>query len=304
MIKISVTVNGILFENPLILASGILDESIDSMINMRNSGAGGVVTKSTGKEERFGHPNPTFHVEEHGLMNAMGLPNPGAEKLREIIINSGIDFPVIASVFDSTPEGFVNVINTLDNEKIKAFELNLSCPHAKGYGADIGQEPDMVREFTKYVKNNTSKPVWVKLTPNVTDIKTIGIAAEEGGADAVVAINTIKGMSIDAYAEKPVLSSVYGGYSGPAIKPIGLRMVYELYEAIKIPIIGVGGITTGKDVIEYILAGASAVEIGSAIHYRGQNGFSLIKDEILEILKEKSCEDINALKGRAHGGET
>ncbi|MCA1916773.1 dihydroorotate dehydrogenase [Methanospirillum hungatei] len=264
MIRLSqgpVKLAGVPVRNHLVLAAGVLGTCASSLRRMLRQGAGAVVTKSIGPEPRYGHAGPCVVVLEDGIMNAMGLPNPSREFVQELSSFDGE--PVIVSIFGGNPEEFHEVAGWFA-EKAEAFELNVSCPHAAGFGAQIGTNPDVVKACTEAVKE-WKKPVWVKLTPNVTDITTIGRAAEEGGADAIVAINTVRAMRISTGLKRPVLGNKYGGLSGKAIFPIAVRCVYELYEACSIPIIGCGGVSCAEDVIEMMMAGAVGVEIGSAV---------------------------------------
>ena len=254
-------IGGVPVRNHLILAAGILGTCASSLSRMLRQGAGAVVTKSIGPEPRYGHAGPCVVVLEDGVLNAMGLPNPSREFEQELALLKGE--PVIVSIFGGNPEEFHEVAGWFA-ERAQAFELNVSCPHAAGFGAQIGTNPDMVKACTEAVKE-WKKPVWVKLTPNVTDITVIGRAAEEGGADAIVAINTVRAMRISTGLRRSVLGNIYGGLSGKAIFPIAIRSVYELYEACSIPIIGCGGVSCAEDVIEMMMAGAQGVEIGTAI---------------------------------------
>ncbi len=257
-----VTVGGVVLDNHLLLAAGILGTTGASLSRMLHLGAGGVVTKSIGPHPKEGHAGPCLVVLEDGIINAMGLPNPSQAFVNEV---AGLEKrPVIASIFGGTPEEFSEVAGWF-KEKVAGFELNLSCPHAEGYGAAIGSDPALVEACTRAV-SRLGVPTWVKLTPNVTDITLIGRAAERGGATALVAVNTVKAMRISTGLGRPVLGNRYGGLSGHAIFPIALRCVYELFEAVKIPIVGCGGVTTADNVVEMMMAGAQAVEIGSAIH--------------------------------------
>ncbi|HWQ66021.1 MAG TPA: dihydroorotate dehydrogenase [Methanospirillum sp.] len=256
-----VTIAGVPMHNHLILAAGVLGTCGSSLARILREGAGAVVTKSIGPEPRQGHAGPCLVVLEDGVLNAMGLPNPSHEFTDELDLLSGE--PVIVSIFGGNPDEFAEVARWF-SDKVTAFELNVSCPHAAGYGAQIGTNPDLVEACTAAVKK-VGRPVWVKLTPNVTDINQIGIAATKGGADALVAINTVRAMRISTGMRRPVLGNRYGGLSGNAIFPIALRCVYELYETCDIPIIGCGGVSSAEHVIEMMMAGASAVEIGSAV---------------------------------------
>jgi len=228
---------------------------------MLNRGAGGVVTKSIGPAPKSGHAGPCVAVLDCGIINAMGLPNPSKEFTGELTALE--KKPVIVSIFGGTPDEFADVAGWFKG-KAAGVELNLSCPHAEGYGAAIGVDPARVEACTRAV-SALGMPTWVKLTPNVTDITEIGKAAERGGASAIVAINTVKAMRISTAMKRPVLGNRYGGLSGTAIFPVAVRCVYELYESCKIPIIGCGGISSADNVIEMMMAGAQAVEIGSAV---------------------------------------
>ena len=258
-----VTVGGVELDNHLLLAAGILGTTGASLSRMLILGAGGVVSKSIGPVPKDGHAGPCLVVLEDGLLNAMGLPNPSKEFVEELTPLA--KKPVIASIFGGTPEEFGMVAGWFAG-KVAGFELNLSCPHAEGYGAAIGTDPALVEACTRAV-SATGVPTWVKLTPNVTDITLIGKAAERGGASAIVAVNTLKAMRISTEFRRPVLGNRFGGLSGSAIFPVAVRCVYELYESCSIPIIGCGGVATADNVVEMMMAGASAVEVGSAIYH-------------------------------------
>ena len=257
----TVSAGGVNLANHLILAAGVLGTTGASLARMLRSGAGGVVTKSIGPYPCEGHPGPCLVEMDGGLLNAMGLPNPSRGFIDEIAPLAG--GPVIVSIFGGNPEEFRTVASWFSGIAA-AFELNLSCPHAAGYGAALGTNPLLVEECTRAV-SSLGIPAWVKLTPNVTDITEIGRAAERGGAAAIVAINTVKAMRISTALRRPVLGNRYGGLSGPAIFPVAVRCVYELYEACRIPIIGCGGVSTAGHVIEMMMAGAGAVQIGTAV---------------------------------------
>jgi len=256
-----VDIGGVRLKNHLLLAAGILGTTGASLARILANGAGGVVTKSIGPAPKEGHPGPCLIVVDGGIINAMGLPNPSAAFVDELIALTGE--PVVVSIFGGTPEEFRTVAGWFAG-KAAGLELNLSCPHAEGYGAAIGSDPALVEECTRAAAS-LGVPTWVKLTPNVADIGEIGAAAERGGADAVVAINTVKAMRISTSLGRPVLGNRFGGLSGKAIFPVAVRCVYDLYEACSIPIIGCGGISTADNVVEMMMAGASAVEIGSAV---------------------------------------
>lgn len=255
-------IGGVPLNNHLLLAAGILGTTGASLARMLAGGAGGVVTKSIGPQPRDGHAGPCLITLDDGILNAMGLPNPSRDFVEEV--RPLATKPVIVSIFGGTPEEFAEVAGWFRGIA-RAVELNLSCPHAEGFGSALGTDPSLVEACTRAV-SRLDMPVWVKLTPNVTDITLIGKAAERGGASALVAINTVKAMRISTGLRRPVLGNRFGGLSGKAIFPIAVRCVYELYESCDLPIIGCGGIATADDVIEMMMAGASAVEIGSAVH--------------------------------------
>jgi len=268
-------------------------------------GPGAMVTKSVGLEAREGNTSPVLIQTEDGLLNAMGLPNPGIDEfLTEFDEGGAPGAPVVLSIFGKNAKEFALLAGKAQGHSLAGLELNLSCPNATGLGQEIGQDPGRVKEITEAVKKASDLPVWVKLTPNITDIRPLALAAQEGGAEAIVAINTIKAIAIDPIAKCPVLGNVTGGLSGPAIKPVGLRMVYEIYaqEGFDIPIIGCGGINDARDAVEYILAGASAVEVGTALYYKGPEAIQEIVTGLEQYLLQEKVEDINELRGLAHRG--
>ncbi len=294
-------ITGLHLKNPTILAAGIMGTTGASLIRMAREGAGAVVTKSIGPQPKDGHSNPSMVKLDCGYLNAMGLPNPSYEsflpELEKAKNKAGV--PVIASIFGGNPEEFRMVAEGLISGKPDAFELNISCPHAMGYGASVGTDPAMVKAVTSEVCGITDIPVWVKLTPNVTDIITIGEAAQAGGADALVAINTVRGMAIDIHSGYPVLGNRFGGLSGEAVRPVAVKCVYDLYANLEIPIIGVGGISTWEHAVEMIMAGACAVQIGSGV-YEGLNVFSDITAGINCFLQENGYTNIEDITGIAH----
>ena len=263
MASLSGEVGGIRMESPVMLAAGILGTTGASLRRAALAGAGAVVTKSVGVAPREGHRGPTVVQVEGGLLNAMGLPNPSYRNFQEEIdIARGGGAPVVASIFGAGAEEFVEVATGLDAD---GFELNLSCPHAERLGAEIGCEACNVEAITRAVKEEVNVPVWVKLTPNVADVVGLGLAAERGGADGVVAINTLRAMAIDVESGMPILGNRFGGLSGPAIKPVAVRCVYDLASALEIPVIGVGGIASWEDAAEMMMAGARGVQVGTAL---------------------------------------
>ncbi|HJH31656.1 MAG TPA: dihydroorotate dehydrogenase [Methanosarcinaceae archaeon] len=296
-----ITLTGLKLKNPTILAAGIMGTTGASLVRMANEGAGAVVTKSIGAEPKEGHPNPSMIQLECGFLNAMGLPNPSYDGfLQELeFAKNGSSVPVIASIFGGDADEFLRVAEGLSPAKPDAFELNVSCPHAEGYGAMIGTDPYVVEEITRAVCDSVDVPVWVKLTPNVTDIVAIGEAAERGGADGVVAINTVRAMAIDIATGYPILGNRFGGLSGSAIRPIAVKCVYDLYAALDIPVIGVGGVSGWQDAVEMIMAGASAVQIGSAVS-GGVGVFGTIADGIDKYLDENGYTGVEGIIGLAH----
>jgi len=287
-----VTVGGVTLDNHLLLAAGILGTTGASLSRVLARGAGGVVTKSIGPQPKDGHAGPCVALLDCGILNAMGLPNPSQEFTGELSLLG--NKPVIVSIFGGNPEEFAEVAGWFKG-KAAGLELNLSCPHAEGYGAAIGVDPALVEECTRAVCT-LGMPTWVKLTPNVTDITAIGKAAERGGASAIVAINTVKAMRISTGLRRPVLGNRYGGLSGEAIFPVAVRCVYELYEACSIPIIGCGGVSSADNVIEMMMAGARAVEIGSAVRHD-----IAIFETIKNDLYAKKGIDPQDIIGCAHG---
>ncbi len=278
-----------------------MDEDAGSMKRIFDCDAGAVVTKSIGLKPREGYPNPTFVELEYGILNAMGLPNPGIDKYCEEIKelkNSNVT--VIGSVFGSNSHEFTELSNKMNISGVDALELNMSCPHAKGYGLEIGSDSKLVKEITSKVKESSKVPVFVKLSSNLKDIVEIAKSAEKGNADGIVAINSVKAMKINLDMKIPVLANITGGYSGKAIKPIGVRCVYDIAKNVDIPVIGVGGVTTGEDALEYIMAGASAIQIGTGIYYRGIDIFKKVCREIEDWMKDHNYKTITKLIGAAH----
>jgi dihydroorotate dehydrogenase (NAD+) catalytic subunit len=297
MPSLAIEITGLELENPIILAAGVLGTTGSSLKRMADLGAGAVVTKSIGSEPKEGHPNPTMVKLDCGFLNAMGLPNPSHKDFQDELAVARLGgIPVIASVFGAHPDEFAEIITGLQGAD--AYELNVSCPHASGYGTVVGTDPVLVEEITRAAKKATKAPVWVKLTPNVTDIVVIGEAAQKGGADAVVAINTVRGMAVDIHSGYPILGNIYGGLSGQAIRPVAVKCVFDLYKALDIPIIGVGGVGNWQDAVEIMMAGASAVQIGSAV-YDDVNIFNKICTGLSGYLSDKNYT-LHDIIGLAH----
>jgi dihydroorotate dehydrogenase (NAD+) catalytic subunit len=304
--ELNSTIGSIKLRNPLILSSGILGTSYSTLQRIYDAGIGAVVTKSIGPRARKGNPNPSIFALQDikSVINSVGLANPGYKGFRddiEKLVENKVT--TVVSVFGETKEEFAEVINGLKDLQFQAFELNLSCPNIEQGGLQIGTDPETVLDIVKKARSLTTTPIWVKLTPNVNNIIDIAEAAVKGGCDALVAINTLKAMVIDIDAHLPILGFKRGGLSGSAIKPIGIRYVYDLYEefADKIPIIGVGGISRGEDVIEYLLAGASAVQIGTALGVAyPENIIKFFQMRIKQYMEKYDIEKITDLIGGAH----
>ncbi|MBT4121856.1 dihydroorotate dehydrogenase [bacterium] len=302
MINLEIKINNLKLKNPTILASGILGVSSASLNNVVRNGAGAVVTKSISKEPRKGHPSPIIATYEEGMLNAVGYPNQGSIKASQEFSNvADIEAPVILSIIGQKEDDFKAVYNELKNCNFKAIEVPLSCPHTPGYGTMGGQHtPEMATKITKTLKEITDLPIWIKLSPN-ENLVEVGKAAEAAGADAIVAGNTMgPGMIIDIDTYKPVLGFGMGGVSGPALRPIAVRCVFDLYKAVKVPIIGCGGVTTGRDLIEMMMAGATGIGVGTAVLDRSVNVFSQIMKETEEWLKENDFKKIEDIIGLTH----
>lgn len=301
MAALSTQFLGIRFKNPLVLAAGILGVSESTLIRAYECGAGAVTSKSVSKAPQAGHVNPTVLAYEGGLMNAVGLPNPGIDAFIPEIkkVRQG-NVPLIVSVIGDTPEDMAEVAAKAEAAGANIIELNPSCPnvvHKKSYASD----PALTSELVKVVKPKVKIPVIVKLSPNVEKIGLIAKAAEDAGADGITAVNTLgPGMLIDVASHKPVLDFKVGGISGPALRPIAVRCVYEIYESVDIPIIGLGGVSSGRDAIEMMMAGATMVGVGSAVYYRGIDVFKKISDEMLLLMKEHGYKSTKEITGAAH----
>jgi dihydroorotate dehydrogenase (NAD+) catalytic subunit len=298
---LKVNLAGLRLDNPTMLASGILGYSAETLSSIVEGGAGAIVTKSVGLKPREGYANPTVVQASLGLINAVGLPNPGidgfAGEIREM---SKLRVPLIVSVFGFSAEEYATVAKKAVGAGADAVELNVSCPHVKETGSEIGQNPEILAEVVGRAKAVADRPVFVKLSPNVTDLVTIAEAAVKAGADGITAVNTIRAMAIDVETAMPILSNKKGGLSGPAVKPIALRSVYDVYERIKVPIVGCGGVTDWRDAVEFFLAGASAVQIGTAIALKGPNVFRSVARGIDVYLKKKGFRSVNEIVGLSH----
>lgn len=267
VMDLSVNLPGLNLKNPVIPASGCFANGREFAMIYDLSLLGGLVTKSVTLNARIGNPLPRIAEAPSGMLNAIGLENKGVDffKEKELPFLEKFDTEVMVSVAGSTIEEYAEVVSRLSNiAVIKAFELNVSCPNVSAGGMAIGTNPEALAETVRQVKAKADKPVYVKLTPNVTNIVDLAKAAEGAGADGLVMINTVQGLRMDLKTARPLLGNVTGGMSGPAIKPIALRMVYQCAQAVNIPIIGCGGISNAEDILEFLYAGASAVEVGAA----------------------------------------
>ena len=297
--NLSTTIGKISLDKPVMLASGILGISLDVFRRLYRSGAGAVVTKSLSKEPWEGYPNPTiFSVKGGGWINAVGLSNPGAQNFAKMI-EPNQSVPIIVSLVGSVPEDFEMMINEFKNCKVLAYELNLSCPHVAKVGLEVGDDPELVEKIVTTVKSTTNAPIIAKVGLGTTHYLNTVKTAIDSGIDAITAINTVRAMAIDVETQRPILSNKFGGLSGTPIKQIALRCVYEISSKYEIPIIGCGGISTWEDAIEFFLAGASAIQLGSAVGDNWINVFSEINNGVLEYMKRKNYSSIPEMVGIA-----
>lgn len=289
--------------NPTILASGILGTTCDLLRRVSKNGAGAVTIKSISVNPRMGHPNPTVLAFGPGLINAVGYSNPGLEKaVLEFSNLHEIGCPVIGSLIGTCVEDFSRLALKLDKLGFAALEVPLSCPHTPEYGRMGKQDnPDAVFQIVSAICSNTSKPLFVKLPPAASNLVEMALAAKTAGAYGISAVNTVgPGMLIDIDSGKPYLGFGVGGISGPLLKPLAIAAVFQLFEAVDMPIIGIGGVSTGRDAIEMIMAGASAVGIGTAVLFRGLSVFQSITEEMKQLLLERGVESIADIRGLAH----
>jgi dihydroorotate dehydrogenase (NAD+) catalytic subunit len=305
-IDLSVDLCGIHLPNPTILASGILGLGHEIMTRVAQAGAGGVTSKSCSLAPRAGYPNPTILDWGPGLINAVGLSNPGVEVMVEEIQAAKeslapLGVPVIASIFAETIYDFGTIARFITEAQPDLIEVNVSCPNIDDrYRLMFAADPYVASQVTRRVKQNTDIPVLVKLSPNVTDIVRIAQAVVEAGADGITAINSLgPGIILDVETYRPVLSHGTGGMSGPAMRPVAVRCVYDICRAVDVPVVAVGGVTTGRDVVEMLLVGATAVGIGSAVHYRGIGVFRQVCEELEDYMEQHSHHSLNDLRGKA-----
>ena len=303
MSDLAIRLCGIDLENPTVLASGILGVGKAILRRVAREGAGAVTIKSISREPREGHANPTVLTFEAGLINAVGYSNQGIEEaLEEFADLSDVGAPVIGSVVGSDAEEFAYLAERMGALPFAAIELPLSCPHTPGYGTLAGHgTPEATAKITAAVRQATQKPIFVKISPNVPAIGEVASAAEQAGADAITAVNSMgPGMLINIETRAPVLAFGMGGVSGPALRPVAVRCVHDVYQAVKIPVIGTGGVSTGRHAIEMMMAGATAVGVGSAVYDEGIGVFGRICREMREWMSANGVESAEELIGAAH----
>ena len=303
MAKINVNLCGIEMDNPIIPASGTFGYGYEFAELYDINLLGSFSFKGTTKDARFGNPTPRIAECEAGMINSVGLQNPGVENVLKNELpklKACFNKPVMANVSGFSVDEYVYTVEKLDSEEqIGWFEVNVSCPNVHGGGMSFGTSPEAAAEVTRAVKAVTRKPVIVKLSPNVTDIVSIAKACEAAGADGISLINTLLGMRIDLKSKKPVVANKMGGFSGPAIKPVAVRMVYQVFDAVKIPIVGGGGVSSAEDVIEMMLAGATAVEVGAANLVNPYAARDIIND-LPRVMKKYRIDNLKDIIGGAH----
>lgn len=305
MVSTRVTLSGLTLDNPVIPASGTFGYGYEFAELYDINILGSFSFKGTTAEPRFGNPTPRIAECTAGMINSVGLQNPGVDKviaeelpkLRQVFHK-----PVIANVGGFSFDEYAEVCRKLDGEEqVGLFEVNVSCPNVHGGGMGFGTDPAVAAEVTRRVKAVTTKPVYIKLSPNVTDIAAIAKACEDAGADGISLINTLLGMRIDLRRKRPVIANTMGGFSGPAVFPVALRMVWQVYEAVSIPIIGMGGVTSADDVLEMMLAGATAVEVGAA-NLVDPTAAKKIVEDLPAAMERYGIDDLTTIIGGAHHG--
>ena len=300
MIDMSVNIAGLNLKNPVIAASGTFGFGGQFLPFLDLNKLGGISVKGLTLKPRQGNPSPRIAETQGGILNSVGLENPGVEsfKSNELPWLQKYDTSVIANIAGNTADEYCEMAKILNEcERVSALEVNVSCPNVKQGGISFGVSPKLISNLTKHIKKVYNKTVIIKLTPNVTNIVEIAKAAEDGGADCVSLINTILGMSIDINTKRPVLKNNTGGLSGPCVKPVAIRMVNEVYRNVKIPVIGMGGISTGEDAVEFLLAGASAVMVGTA-NLVDPTACVKVIDEIEKYLLKHGYSSVKEIVGK------
>ena len=299
--NMKVSIAGVELKNPVMTASGTFGSGEEFSEFYSLSELGAVVTKGVAREPWPGNPVPRIAETRSGMLNAIGLQNPGIDLFckRDLPFLGQYDTKIIVNVCGRTEQDYCEVVERLSGERADLLEINVSCPNVKEGGIAFGQNPKALEHITREVKNHASQPVIMKLSPNVTDIGEMARAAEAGGADAVSLINTLTGMKIDIYRRCFALANRTGGLSGPAVKPVAVRMVYQAAQAVRIPVIGMGGITCAEDAIEFIMAGASAVAVGTA-NFMDPLAAPKIVRGMEAFLQEQGIADINDIIGAVH----
>lgn len=298
--NLSVKLDKIHLRNPTMLASGILgiSQSIFERLYLENIGA--IVTKSISVKPMKGYPNPTVIPLGGGsYLNAVGLSNPGVDAFSRELSNNKI-IPIFISLVGSSEKEFSKMVKAFDALNILGYEINLSCPHVSKMGMEVGDDPEAVNKIVKTVRMNTNKPISVKVGVGSIDVVELARVAVDAGADIITAINTLRAMSIDIETMMPILSNRIGGLSGNAIKPIGIRCVYEISKKLEVPVIGCGGVSSWKDVVEYMIAGASAVQIGSVLGSSGPRIFNQITTGLKKYVEKKQLKNIGEIIGISH----
>ena len=300
--NMEVTIAGVTFKNPVMEASGTFGSGMEYSEFVDLNQLGAVVTKGVANVPWPGNPTPRIAETWGGMLNAIGLQNPGIDVFvkRDIPFLKQFDTRIIVNVCGKTTEDYLEVVERLGDEPVDMLEINISCPNVKEGGIAFGQDPKAVEAITRAVKEKARQPVIMKLSPNVTDITVMAKAAEAGGADAISLINTLTGMKIDVERRRFALANRTGGLSGPAIKPVAVRMVYQAARAVKLPIIGMGGIQNGADALEFILAGASAVAVGTA-NFRNPRATLDTVEGIRNYMERHGIEDVKELVGSVEG---
>ncbi|PRX33497.1 dihydroorotate dehydrogenase (NAD+) catalytic subunit [Orenia metallireducens] len=298
--NLAVDLNGLKLQNPVTTASGTFGFGPEYRNYVDLNRLGGVMVKGTTLNPKLGNPTPRIAETPAGMLNAIGLQNPGVDHFlaRILPLIKDYNFKTIVNISGNTVEDYAKLANKLNVEGVDALEINISCPNVKKGGLAFGTQPEMAASVVEAVRAETDMSLITKLSPNVADITSIARAVEEAGTDVISLINTLLGMKIDIHNQEPILANKMGGLSGPAIKPVAVRMVYQVAQAVEVPLIGMGGISNADDAIEFLLAGASAISVGTANFVNPEVTMEIL-DGIEEYLVEKGYEDINEIVGKA-----